>query len=414
MLPLVVIVGGGALFRFLALRAGQPGVLGELTLGLLLGASVLGWAWPGARDALFPADARAALEAIAWVGLAFFMYMVGSEMRWQRGDGRAAGLVAWGGLVAPLALGALLVMAQPGWFTDGPPRLELLALVALVMSVSALPVLARILDDAGLARSRLGTIVLGAGTVDDLVAWMLLALLVSAAHVGLTGHVGLNVLVTAALFGGAYLVDRALPRLLKERAVPPSQGMLALLVVAILGSALLTQAAGLHAVLGPLMVGAIVSRHATLQAYAQPRLQGITMVLFLPAFFVLAGLDTNLTLIASGAGLVALAAVVVVASAGKLVGAWIGGAAAGLPRRERLMAGILLNARGAVGLVVARVGLEEGVVGPQGFALLVAAIVLTTMAAPPALQWYAARSVHVAPKRAPAQPQARAPMPRAK
>jgi Kef-type K+ transport system membrane component KefB len=163
-------------------------------------------------------------------------------------------------------------------------------------------------------------------------------------------------------------------------------------VCAILGSAWLTQAAGFHALLGPLGVGALVSRHPQLQAFARPRLQGLTMVLFLPAFFVLAGLDTNLTLLASSTGALAVAAVLGAASVGKVLGCWLGGRAAGLGREDRVAAGLLLNARGAVDLVVAKIGLDEGLLSPRGFSLLVLVIVLTTLMAAPLLAAYLRRS----------------------
>jgi len=165
-----------------------------------------------------------------------------------------------------------------------------------------------------------------------------------------------------------------------------AQATLAALVCAILGSAWLTQAAGLHALIGPLLVGALVSRHEAVQAYARSRLQGLTMVLFLPVFFVLTGLDTNLTLLASSTGALAFVVVLAAASLGKLAGCWLGGRAAGLNRQGRLAAGLLLNARGAVGLVVAKLGYDAGLLSPRGFALLALVIVVTTCAAAPLLE----------------------------
>lgn len=389
-LPLLVVVGGAALFRAGFQRLGQPAVLGELILGIVLGASLLGWLWPGAQQALFASEAMPALQALGWIGLALFMFSVGTEMRWHGGDGRASAKLALGGFALPFALGVALAATNPSWFFDGAASVQHLALVGVIMCVSALPVLARILEHYRMLDQPFGSLVLGAGALTDLFAWGILALVVGAGAIGLTGNFLLNVAIVGLVLGGAYAAARGLSRVMASRKGEPGNGTLALLVCAILGASWLTQAAGLHALVGPLAVGAIVSRNPQLQGFARGKLQGLTMVLFLPAFFVLAGLDTNLTLLASSTGLLAFGAVLAAASLGKLAGSWLGGRAAGLGTEERVTAGILLNARGAVDLVVAKIGLDMGLLSPRGFALLVLVIVVTTCVAPPALTAYRA------------------------
>lgn len=411
-LPLLVIVGGSALFRALFQRLRQPGVLGELALGMLLGASLLRWAWPAGEAALFPASAMPGLEALSGLGLALFMFAVGSEMRWQRGDGAAAAKLAGGALLLPFALGALLAAARPGWFFDGAPGLRQVALVAVVMCVSALPVLARILEHHALLDTRLGALALGAGTLDDLFAWGMLALLLGDAP-GLTGGFLPDAAIVAAVFGGALLADRALARGLARaptRALAgrarPGPALLALLVCAVLGSSWLTQAAGLHGLLGPLLVGALASRHPALRDYARGKLHGLTTALLLPVFFVLAGRGMDATLLASAGGLVMLGAVLAVASLGKLLGCWLGGHAAGLRAEERVAAGLLLNARGAVGLVVAQAAYDAGLLAPRGLALLALTIVATTLMAGPLLAAFARWNVRRTARPGPAARQA--------
>lgn len=154
------------------------------------------------------------------------------------------------------------------------------------------------------------------------------------------------------------------------------------------GGALLTHTAGLHAVLGPLVVGAILSRHPPLRDYARTRLGDLTLALFLPVFFVLAGSQADLRLLAGTGGLTALFVVLLAGSLGKVLGVYLGARAANVTPQASLVSGILLNARGAVGLVVAKVGFDGGLLSGQGFAILVAVIALTTLAAPPALEAY--------------------------
>ncbi|MCA1813451.1 MAG: cation:proton antiporter, partial [Halobacteriales archaeon] len=240
LLPLLVIVAGATVFRAAFQRLRQPAVLGEIVFGILLGASLLGWLWPSGEHALFPKEAMPSLNALGWIGLALFMFSVGTEMRWHRGDGRTTATLAYGALLLPFALGIFVAASQPGWFFDGAASLQQLALVAVVMCVSALPVLARILEHHGLLQRRLGAVILGAGTIDDLFAWGMLAFIITTAGVGLTGNFALNVALVLGFFGAAFVADRALSRFLADRPIAPGQATLALLVCAILGSAWLT------------------------------------------------------------------------------------------------------------------------------------------------------------------------------
>jgi len=388
LLPLLAIVAGAALLRALATRLGQPPVFGEFILGLLLGPTVLGHLWPQAHDAILTGEARTVVEVTGWLGLVFFMYVAGAETRWVAAEPRTTALVAAGGLLVPFALGLALALAQPGWFLSGTARSGGTIVVAVVMAVSALPVLARLLADVGLARAPLGAVVLGAGTIDDVVGWMVLALAVAPGSVGLTGNLALNSLLLATLLAAALLLDRGITVWLRRHREIGSPTHFVVLVIAILGAAFLTHLAGLHAFLGPFAVGALVSRHEPLRRYAHERLQGMTSVLLLPAFFVLVGADVDLALLARREAALALVACFLVASLGKLVGCYVGGRAAGMRTPAALAAGLLLNARGAVGLVVAKVGHDVGLLHDAGYAILVLVILLTTLLAPPTLALY--------------------------
>jgi Kef-type K+ transport system membrane component KefB len=376
-LALAVIVAGAALARWAFLRLRLPGVVGELLLGIALGPSLLGWLWPDGHGALFPASGAPILHALSWVGLALFVYHVGLEMHWEHGDLRPVLLVALGGLLVPMASGVLLAAASPSWFFAGAGEWPGRLMVGIVLTVSALPVLARILEDLGMLGSRLGSVALGAATVDDVVGWTLMAVVAAAGSVGLTGLLWANVLAVAGLGAALWVGASVLRKRMVARPAPFPAVMAAVLL-----AAWLTEAAGLSAVLGPLAVGAFLSGVPAMREDSRRRIGDVTKVLLLPIFFVMSGAAVDLRLLPMPAMLLPLAILLASASLAKVAGCSLGARAAGLPWRDGLAAGSLLNARGAVGLVVVRVGLDAGLFSVGGYSLLVVVVALTTLAAP--------------------------------
>jgi Kef-type K+ transport system membrane component KefB len=391
LIQLIVLVAGAALARVVMARLGQPTVLGDLLVGIALGPTLLGRLAPDTRTSLFPEENAVVLEALGSIGLILFVYLAGSEMRWRRTELAPAAWVATGGFVVPFTLGTALALWRPSWFFDGPPDVRRVGLVAVIMTVSALMVLARILEDVRLHDHAIGTITMGAGTLDDTLGWIVLGLVAGTGALGLTGNLAPNLAILALLVLLLALLDRALPSLLGGRLATAfgRPGLFVMLLVGLFASAWITHEAGVHAVLGPLAVGALMSRHPPLRAYAARRLGDITRVLLLPIFFVLTGAEVDLALLGDRTALVALVVTFLVASLGKVLGVYVGGRAADLTPRAALVAGILLNARGAVGLVAARVGYDAGLLNAAGYALLVVIVVLTTLAAPPAVHAYA-------------------------
>jgi Kef-type K+ transport system membrane component KefB len=383
LIQFLVIVGGAAIFRRLSAGVRQPGVVGELLFGLMIGPSLLGWLWPQAYDVFFPEANRPLIEALGWIGLILFIYTVGAELQWTPSEGKPIFLVAVGGLVTPFLLGSVLALGAPQWFFPGGlVSFEGMVLLGVVMSVSALAVLGRLLADFHLLGTRIASITLGASTIDDVVAWILLGLVAGNASVGLVGDFNLNLLLISLLFGLALLIDRYLTPYFRAEVGKHNPVLFVVLLLSIFAAALLTHEAGLHAVLGPFAVGAIISRHPVIKQYAQTRLSETTNALFLPAFFVLAGMNVDLTILSYPDGLVALAITIAVATVAKLSGALIGGRMAHLDTTTSLQVGSLLNARGAVGLVVAQVGFSAGLLSPSGYALLVVMIAATTFLTP--------------------------------
>ncbi|MGW6978222.1 cation:proton antiporter domain-containing protein [Streptomyces sp. NPDC054932] len=386
--PVVILAcqAGAAVFR----RFGQPPVVGEIATGILLGPSLLGWLWPQAQHWLFPASVLPYTSVLGQLGLLAFMFLVGLELDLKslRGHTRVAVAVSQAGMLLPLVLGSVLALAMyDGFAPDGVGRLPFTLFIAVAMSITAFPVLARILIDRGLYGTRLGALAMACAAVDDVVAWCLLALVVALASAGFP----MEALTTAGLAVGFTLVMlyAVRPLLARWAARADRAGDAAVLVALFSGlsvSALATDRIGVHALFGAFLFGVITPRTGQRIEASAARLRAFTVPVLLPLFFVHTGLRTDIGgLTASPELWLWTAAVLGVAFLGKWGGA---AAAARLCRRswrESLSIGALMNCRGLTELVVLNVGLELGVIGPQLFTMLVLMALVTTAITSPAL-----------------------------
>lgn len=388
---LAALVAMAAFARQAARWSGQPAVLGELLLGIALGPTLLGWAWPAAHGFLLGGPNAPLLDALAWIGLVLFMLVAGAEMEWRPANGLAALGVAGGGLVLPATLGVLLAIARPDWFFDGPANGPAILMVATVLTVSALPILARVLSDLALIERPTGAITMAAATIDDVAGWIALAIAAGASSPGLTGSLAGNILLVLAVLVAAFVLDVLLADRLRPLLPKEPAHLFVGVVVATFLAALLTHEAGLHAVVGALAVGAVVSRHHQLRDVVADRFRGVAFILLLPMFFITTVGSADLRLVAQHGGFVAVLVVVVAASAGKVLGAYAGARAVGLGHAKGIAIGLLMNARGAVGIVVAKVARDAGLLSASGFALMVLVIVATTLLTAPAMAWHVRR-----------------------
>ncbi|MHB8634363.1 MAG: cation:proton antiporter [Thermoplasmatota archaeon] len=372
LLALATIVALCAAARWAFRRIGAPGIVGEMVAGILLGPSLLGWAAPASHAALFPPANAAVLDALSWLGLVLFLFLVGAEMRWSAPRLQAATAVGAGGLLIPMAAGLALGAAYPAWFFPRGPTPHGILLVGAALTVSALPVLARLLEEMGLLETPVGVVAMGAATLQDVAGWVLLAV-VAGTGSAWQGFAAMALLAAVIAVGLPLLARDAGPR--ADRAFIP-------VVVIVLLAAWATQTAGLNAVLGPLAVGAAVSRRPALRAPLEARLAGVTRALLLPIFFAVSGQEVDLRELLMTGGLPTVLAVAAVATTAKILGCYLGALAVRLPRRTSAALGMLLNARGAVGLVVAKVAFDSGILSRRGYSLLVVVVVLTTLVAP--------------------------------
>lgn len=370
-------------------KAGQPAVLGELVAGILLGPSVLGrWA-PDVAATLFPPGVawQAPLETMSWFGLALLMLFTGLEtdIRLLRNLGRPAFFASAGGLLVPFAAGLALGWALPAGFIPGTSSRGVTSLfLATALSVSALPVIARILIDLGLVRRNLGVVTLTAAVVDDTIGWIALALIAGLAGTGgfrpepLLKTLGWLVVFLIGLRLLAWPLLRGLLRTSSAAGAPPGRDYVVITSFCFLCAAA-TEAIGVHAVFGAFVAGTVLRQCPSLSPETLHRIESLAMSVFAPLFFASVGLKVDFARIdsASWAGIILGVAVL-----SKVVGCGAGGLLAKLSFLESLALGLGMNARGAMGLVVALVGVNLGVIGPDLFAIIVLMAIVTSFMAP--------------------------------
>jgi Kef-type K+ transport system membrane component KefB len=399
LLQLVVILAVARACGLLLKFFGQPAVIGEMAAGIVLGPIVFGALAPETHAALFAKDSLPALGSLSMLGLVLFMFIVGVELRAPdgvRAQLKAAGMVGVLGVLLPMAAGIAIAPWLHPLAPAGVGFWPFAFLMAAAMSITAFPVMARILKDRGMTQTRLGRLALGSAAIADVVAWIMLAGVVALIGGGSGGFlrstVGLVVLA-AVVFG----VLRPLYAWLLRRFAPtgePSQMLLAALLLGALGCAWATEWMGLHAVFGAFLFGACLPRDDRLLRCLVERLEYLAIVLLMPIFFALAGLSTTPDAFV-GAGIGAMALVLVAAVAGKLIGGAAGARFAGYGWRESLATGALMNARGLMELIVMKVGIDAGLIGPPLFTLLLVMAILTTLMTGPLLTLFAGRAPHL-------------------
>ncbi|HEX9426383.1 MAG TPA: cation:proton antiporter, partial [Candidatus Polarisedimenticolia bacterium] len=371
---LAVAWGTGRLLR----RFGQPAVVGEMAAGIMLGPSLFGRLAPGLSVVLFPVASLGHLQAISQIGLVLFMFAVGLELdpKMLREGRQAAILTSHASISAPFFLGsALALVLFPSLAGAGAGFAPFALFMGAAMSVTAFPVLARILMERGLVGSRLGAIAIACAAIDDVTAWCILAVVAALVRGSSSGlPIGVT-LVGTAVFAGLMLtgVRRALS-LLDGAFVRDGRlttGMAAVVVGAALGAAWVTEWLGVHALFGAFIAGAVMPKRPELVRAILDRLRDLLVVLLLPLFFVLTGLRTHLELIHGARMWVVAGIIVVTAIAGKLGGSALAARLSGLTPRESVALGILMNTRGLIELVFLNIGLELGILSPALFAMMV-------------------------------------------
>ncbi|MEW1777520.1 cation:proton antiporter [Streptomyces sp. NPDC086777] len=374
-------------------RLGQPPVVGEIVVGILFGPSLLGWLWPGAQAWLFPQSALPYIGVLGNIGLLVFMFLVGLELDLKslRGHSRTAVAVSQAGIALPLLLGTLLALGMYGDFApSGTARLPFVLFIAVSMSITAFPVLARILTDRGLYRTRVGALAMASAAVDDVSAWCLLAAVVAVTK----SHSPLEALTTAgyALVFAAVMFLVVRPLLARWAARAERRYADAVVLVVLFSglslAAFATDRIGVHALFGAFLFGVVTPRGSRRIEATAARMRAFAVPVLLPLFFVSTGLKTDVGLLGgSGTQWLWAGAVLAVAVAGKWGGGTLAARLSGRDWRDSMSLGALMNCRGLTELIVLNIGLGLGVIGPELFTVLVLMALLTTAMTTPALTW---------------------------
>ena len=392
-IAIVIVVARAA--GWAAKKVRQPAVVGEIVAGIMLGPSVLGLINEDLPERLFPLDTRPFLGIIAQLGLIIFMFIIGLELDMSliRGKGRLAAVTSLSSVVLPFTLTMLaapVLHAEYGTVDGEEVNLLHFGLfLGAAMSVTAFPVLARILTERNMHRTRIGVLTLACAAVDDILAWSLLAAVLAVVGEGELGPQW--VLVLTAVYGaGMVLLIR--PLLVKlvaryqrlERLTPD---VLAAVLAGVLVSSFLTSEIGIHAIFGAFFFGAIFPREGAHQMFQEilERLEQITVILLLPVFFVVTGLLVDITGLGLD-GLKYLLLVLLVACTGKFVGASVASRSQGVPARQAMALGVLMNTRGLTELVILTIGREVGVLNEEMFTIMVVMAVFTTIITEPLLR----------------------------
>jgi Kef-type K+ transport system membrane component KefB len=390
LLQVVVIVVAarslGALFH----RIGQPPVIGEMIAGILLGPSLLGAVAPAAESFLFPAASMGPLKMLSQVGIILFMFVVGIELDVQhlRKKAHAAVIVSHASIVVPFLLGCALAL---GLYTSlaGPgTRFVGFALfLGVSMSVTAFPVLARIIEERKLTGSLLGSTAIACAAVDDVTAWCLLAIVVALVKAGGLGGALLTILLTLAFSGAMLLFVRPwVARAVEKRPhIHTGRAFLAAIFSFVFLSALCTEVIGVHALFGAFLAGVCMPQDHGLRQFLRQRLETFSSVFLLPLFFAFTGLRTQIGLLSDARTWLLCAAVVAVAITGKLGGSMAAARWTGMSWSDSFSLGALMNARGLVELIVLNLGYELGILPPRIFAMMVLMALTTTLMTGPLL-----------------------------
>lgn len=389
----ILLVTAARLLGLLTRWMGQPMVVAEIVAGIILGPSLLGVISPSTLHTLFPPSSMGGLDLVSQLGLVLFMFLVGLELdpKLLKGRGHSSVVISHSSILVPFGLGALAALfLYPRLSSPSVPFVSFVLFLGTAMSITAFPVLARMLTDRHLLGTKLGSIAITCAAVDDVTAWCLLAFVVSVARatgiasaLWTTGFAVSFILVM--LLGVRPFLNRLSKRVASREGL--NQNLVALVLVLLLASAWVADAIGIHALFGAFIFGATLPKEGGLARSLAEKLEDLVVVLLLPLFFAYSGLRTQIGLLNTPGAWGMTGLLILVASVGKFGGGALAAKLTKLSWKESSAIGLLMNTRGLVELIVLNVGLDLGVLSPTLFTMLVLMALVTTFATSPLLRW---------------------------
>ncbi|MEO8494401.1 MAG: cation:proton antiporter [Planctomycetota bacterium] len=394
LIQLVVIIAAARLGAWLLGKLGQPQVVGEIVAGLVLGPSLLGRFAPGAVEFIFPPETTIVFRVLSELGLVLLMFLIGLEFDFShlRHVGRAAIGVAGAGIVLPFALGIALALWMHPQVAADVNRTGFVLIVAVALSITAIPILGRIMIELNIHRTRLGTLTITAAAIDDALGWIMLAGISTMIHGDFELFAVIRMaLLTTVFVAGCWFVIRPLlipctAYLLRQENGELSVVGLSAVLIAVFLTAAATNAIGIFSVFGPFVLGSVLSDQHEFREAAQRRLRETVYAMFLPIFFTYTGLRTNVGLLESWYHWLICGMVVAAAMVGKMGGCGLAARAGGLSWRESGCVALLMNTRALMGLIAINVGRDLGVIPDSVFCMLVIMALATTFLTTPLLR----------------------------
>ncbi len=382
---LILIVLAARVCGGLMRKAGQPAVIGEMVAGILLGPSLAGWLWPGFFQMVFPPASLGTLRMLSQIGVCLFMFVIGMELdvTQLRQQARTAVFVSQVSILFPYLLGVLSALwLFPSLAVPGTTFLAFALFIGISMSITAFPVLARILEERGLTKTALGSTALACAATDDVTAWTMLAFVVAIVKAGGLApavlSIGLVLLFVAVML---FWIRPRVPRWLGHAALEsgaPGKGVMAAVVIFLFACAFVTDVIGIHALFGSFLAGIAMPSHGEFRNSLRVRLEHFSSVFLLPLFFAFTGLRTQIGLLQEPAGWLICLALIAVATLGKLGGSMLAARMTGINWVDSFALGALMNTRGLVELIALNIGYDLGILSPPIFTMLVLMALVTT------------------------------------
>jgi Kef-type K+ transport system membrane component KefB len=406
LIQLILMIGAARAMNTLFRAMGQPGVIGEILAGLILGPSLFGHLFPAASAAVFGAHPAPAISAISQIGLTLLMFQIGMDFEFgllKAGrNRRAVGVIAAASVATPLALGLAVGWLSAPVLAAGRDPVAYALFCAVAMAITAVPILGRILRQFDLSRTRIGVVAIAAAAINDLVGWLALAAVSAFAASRLTGMslvlqwgglLGLGLALRYALAPLAAWLVKTFP--VKQGELAPN--LMAAVLVMVLGLAICTSMLGVFAIFGGFAAGLLFHAHEAFVAAWRRQVGQFVLVFFLPVFFTFTGLRTNVLGLTGADDLVWLGVILAAAILGKIVPVYLAGRLNGFDRDESAILAALMNTRALMELIVLNVGYDLGVLPQKVFTMLVIMAVTTTIMTGPLLKLLLPRTGHVIP-----------------